>query len=89
MLDCTGKNKAKTAVSMAAEAKPEEKYGGDPKNQLFDPGFLLTPSDNFLAKTYHFATIQNVTDRWQTTVRQTDRQTTQCAKGATDSMVGQ
>jgi len=32
-----------------------------------------------LAGTYRFATIQNVTDR----------QTTQCTKGATDSTVGQ
>jgi len=38
----------------------------------------------FLAKTYRFASIQNVTDR-----RQTDRQTTSCSKGATDSTVGQ
>ena len=38
----------------------------------------------FLAKTYRFARIQNVTDD-----RQTDRQTTCCSKGATDSMVGQ
>jgi len=33
---------------------------------------------------YHFATIQNVTDR-----RQADRQTTQCAKGTTYSTVCQ
>jgi len=38
----------------------------------------------FLARTYRFATIQNVTDR-----RQTDRQTTQCTKGSADSTVGQ
>ena len=36
----------------------------------------------FLAKTYHFTTIQNVTDR-----KTGDRQTTQCAKGSTDSTV--
>jgi len=35
-----GKNKAKTAVSVAVAAKPEV----DPKNELFDPGFLFTPS---------------------------------------------
>ena len=29
----TGKNKAKTAVSVAVEAKPEVEYGSDPKNQ--------------------------------------------------------
>ena len=38
-----------------------------------------------LARKYRFATIQNVIDDRQTT----DRQTTQCAKGATDSTVGQ
>ena len=38
----------------------------------------------FLAKTYRFARIQNVTDR-----RQTDRETTCRSKGATDSTVGQ
>jgi len=37
-----------------------------------------------LARTHRFATIQNVTDR-----RQTDRQTTYCTIGSTDSMVGQ
>jgi len=36
------------------------------KNQLFDPHFLFTPSDSFFARTNHFATIQNVTDRRQT-----------------------
>jgi len=44
LLGCTGKNKAKTAVSLAVAAKPEV----DPKNKLFDPGFLFTPSDTFL-----------------------------------------
>jgi len=39
-----------------------------------------------LAKMYRFATIQNVTDDDRQTP---DRQTTQCAKGATDSTVGQ
>jgi len=38
-----------------------------------------------LARTHHFATIQNVTDR-QTT---DDRQTRYCTKGSTDSTVGQ
>jgi len=41
------KNKAKTAVSVAVAAKPEVEIGGDPKNELFDPGFLFTPSDTF------------------------------------------
>ena len=40
---------------------------------------------HFLARTYHFATIQNITDDRQTT----DRQTTHCAKGTTDSTVDQ
>ena len=39
---------------------------------------------NFYSRMHRFARIQNVTDD-----RQTDRQTTQCAKGATDSTVGQ
>ena len=55
----------------------KQKYNGDPKNQLFDPGFLYTPSGSFFAKTYHFATVQNVTDR-----QTTDRPTTQCTKGS-------
>ena len=43
-----------------------------------------------LARTYRFATIQNVTDdRVTDNRRQTNRQTTRCTKGATDSMVGQ
>jgi len=44
---CTGKNKAKTAVSVAVAAKPEVEIWRRPKNQLFDPGFILTPSDSF------------------------------------------
>jgi len=50
-----------------------------PKSGLCVIGFR-----QFFARTYCFATIQNVTDR-----RQTDRQTTQCTKGSTDSTVGQ
>ena len=43
-----GKNKAKTAVWVAVAAKPEvEIWRRPPKNQLFDPGFLFTPSDSF------------------------------------------
>jgi len=42
-----GKTKAKTAVSVAIEAKLEVEIWQQPKNQLFDPGFLFTPSDSF------------------------------------------
>jgi len=45
-----GKNKVKTAISVAVEAKPEVEIWrqvGDPKNQLFDPAFLFAPSDSF------------------------------------------
>ena len=66
------KNKAKTAVSVAVEAKPEvEIWQRPPKKQLFDPGFLFTPSDTFsLGRT--------VLPQYKTsqTDRQTDRQTT-------------
>ena len=50
--------------------------------------FTLFPIHSFrqfFARTYHFATIQNVTDRRQTH----DRQTTQCTKSSTDSTMGQ
>jgi len=46
----------------------------------FLPWFPIRSFREFLAKTYSFAKIQNFTD---------DRKTTQCAKGATDSTVGQ
>jgi len=69
---------------VAAEAKPEvEIWRRPPKNQLFWPWFPIRSFRQFSARTYRFATIQNITDR------QTDRQTTQCAKGATYSTVGQ
>ena len=69
---------------MAGEAKPEVeiKYGGDPKNQLFDAGFLFTPSDSFSLG-------HTVLPQYKTSLMTDDRQTTQCAKGATDSTVGQ
>ena len=51
------------------------------KNQLFDPGFLFTPSDTFwLGRTVLPQYKTSQTDDRETT----DRQTTQCAKGATD-----
>ena len=34
-------------VSEAVEPKPEVEIWRDPKNQLFDPDFLFTPSDSF------------------------------------------
>jgi len=43
---------------------------------------------NSIDQSYCFATIQNITDR-HTDDTQTDRQTTQCAKGMTHSTVGQ
>jgi len=42
-----GKNKAKMAVSVAIEAKPEVEIWRHAKNQPSDPGFLFTPSDSF------------------------------------------
>jgi len=56
------------------------------KNQLFDPGFLFTSSDSFWlgrAVLPQYKTSQTTDDR------QTDRQTTLCAKGSTDSTVSQ
>ena len=49
--------------------KRKQKYGGDPKNELFDPGFLFTPSGTFsLGRTVspQYKTSQT-TDRRQTT----------------------
>jgi len=71
MLGCTGKNKAKTAISVAVEAKPEVEIWRRPKKI----NFLTLVSYSFrqfLAKMFCFATIQNVTDRRQTDDRQTD-----------------
>jgi len=57
------------------------------KNQLFDPGFLFTPSDTFsLGRTVLPQYKMSQTDDTQTTDR---RQTTHRAKGTTDSTVGQ
>ena len=68
-----GKNKAKTAISMAVEVKPEVEITQQPKKSTFWPWFPIHSFRQFLAKTYCFATIQNVTDD-----RQTDRQMTHC-----------
>jgi len=58
------------------------------KNQLFDPGFVFTPSDRFwLGRTVLPQNKRSqTTDDRQTT---TDRQTTQRAKGSTNTTVGQ
>jgi len=55
------------------------------KNQLFDPGFLFTPSDSFSLK----RTVLPQYRTLQTDDGQTDDILTQCTKGATDSTVGQ
>jgi len=81
---CTGKNKAKTAVSVAVVAKLEVEIWWQPKKWTFWPWFPIHSFRQFFARAYCFATVQNVTD-WQTT----GRQMTQCTKGLTDSMVGQ
>ena len=74
----TGKNKAKTVISVAVEAKPEVEIWQRPKKSIFWPWFPIHSFTQFLAMTYRFAAIQNVTD---------DRQT-HCTKGATDSRYG-
>ena len=65
---------------MAVAAKPEVEIWRWPKKSTFWPWFPIHFFRHFFARTYRFATIQNVTDR-QTTDRQT--------KGTTDSTVGQ
>ena len=55
---------------MAVEPKPEVEIWRRPKNELFDPGFLFTPSDTFsLGRTIlpQYKTSQTDDDR------QTDR----------------
>ena len=71
---------------MAVAAKPEVEIWRRPKNELFDPGFLFTPSDTFwLGRT--------VLPQYKTLQRddgQTDgTQTRHCTIGSTDSTVGQ
>jgi len=65
---------------MAVEAKLEVEIWRRPQKINFWPWFPIHSFRQFLAKTYRFAAIK---------MSQTDRQTTQCAKGATDSTVGQ
>ena len=69
---------------MAVAAKPDVEIWRRPKKWTFWPWFPIHSFRHFFARTYRFATIQNITDR-----RQTDRQTTHRAKGTTDGMVGQ
>ena len=64
-------NKAKTAVSVAVEAKPEVEIWRRPKKVNFLTLVSYSLLQTVLARTYRFATIQNVTDRRQTTDRQT------------------
>ena len=54
------------------EAKPEVEIWWRPKNQLFDPDFIFTPSDCF-------SCFRHNTKRHRQTE---DKQTTQCAKSA-------
>ena len=53
------------AVSVAVAAKPEVEIWRRPKNELFDPRFLFTPSDTFsLGRTVlpQYKTSQTTTD---------------------------
>jgi len=69
---------------VADRTKPEVEIWRRPKKSTFWPRLPIHSFSHFFARTYRFATIQNVTDR------QTDRrQTTHRAKGTTDSTVGQ
>ena len=66
------KIRQKRAVSVAVVAKPEVEIWRRPKKQLFDPGFLFTPSDSFwLGRTVSPQYKTSQTDR-----RQTDRRHT-------------
>jgi len=76
------KNKAKTAVSVAVEAKPEVEIRRRPKNQLFNPGFPFAPSDRFQLRRR-----PTVSPQYKTS-QTTEGQTPQCTKGATDALYG-
>jgi len=61
------------AVLVAEAAKPEVEIWRRPQKWTFWPWFPIHSFREFLARTYHFATIQNVRDdRRQTDDRQTD-----------------
>jgi len=57
---------------VAVAAKPEVEIWRRPKKSTFWPWFPIHSFSHFFARTYRFATIQNVTDDDD---RQTDRQT--------------
>jgi len=80
--------RAKIKQKRPVGAKPEVWIWLSPKKSTFWPWFPIHSLRPFLAKTYRFATIQNVRDDRQT-LTDIDRRTTKCAKGATDSTVGQ
>jgi len=71
LLGCTGKNKAKTAASVAVEAKWEVEIWLRLKKSTLDPGFLFTPSDSF-----SLGRVVSPQYKTSQTDRQTDRQTT-------------
>jgi len=56
-LGCTGKNKAKMAISVAVEAKPEVEIWWWPKKSTFWPLFPIHSFRPFLAKKYRFKDI--------------------------------
>jgi len=64
-----GKNKAKTAVLVAVVAKLEVEIWRRPKKSTFWLWFPIHSFRQFFARTYRFATIQNVTDDRQMTDR--------------------
>ena len=64
---------------MAVVAKPEVEIWRRPKNELFDHGFLFTPSDTFLLG-------RTVLSQYKTSQTTDD---TLYTKGTTDSTVGQ
>jgi len=72
----------KRPPSVAVEPKPEVEIWRRPKKSSF--WSWIHSFRQFFARTYRFATIQNVTYR-----QMTDRQTTQCTNGTTVSTVGQ
>jgi len=65
---CCGQRKGsprKTPASVAIAVKPEVEIWRRPKKWTFWPWFPIHSFRHFFAMTYRFATIQNVTDRWQ------------------------
>jgi len=67
LLGSTGKNKAKTATSVAVAAKPEVEIWRRLQKSTFWPWFPIHSFRQFFARAYRFATyrftiLQNVTD---------------------------